>query len=395
MMEEGFLSFLIILSAGLFFSETFRRLHLPYVTALIIAGIVIGPLGLNIIQVTEVISFFGAIGVIFLMLMAGMEIKVEMLGKTGKNLVVLSLMNGVIPFVIGFVITRSFGYNVFTSLILGTIFISSSIAVVIPSLEANNLISTKIGSYIVGASLFEDIGSLFLLALILQTANPTTPLPLPIYILTIIASVIVLKIMLPKIERAYFEKRQRDQFEAELQFVFIVLIAVAVYFELLGMHSIIAGFLVGIILSDSIKHRVVANKLQTISYGLFIPIFFLVTGAETDLAVFFEAGNALALTLTITAGLILSKFLSGWIGGMFIGFSKKESLLIGAATSAQLSTSLATAFAAMELNLLDHTLHTAIVVLSMVTTLFVPIMIKLFAIPITNETQTLNLSIRP
>lgn len=82
---------------------------------------------------------------------------------------------------------------------------------------------------------------------------------------------------------AYFEKRPKDQFEAELQFIFIVLIAVAVYFELLGMHSIIAGFLVGLTLSDSVKHRIVASKLQAISYGLFIPIFFLVTGAETDL----------------------------------------------------------------------------------------------------------------
>jgi Kef-type K+ transport system membrane component KefB len=81
-MEEVFLSFLIILSAGLFFSEIFRRLHLPYVTALIIGGIVIGPLGLNMIRITEALSFFGAIGVIFLMLMAGMEIKVEMLTKT-------------------------------------------------------------------------------------------------------------------------------------------------------------------------------------------------------------------------------------------------------------------------------------------------------------------------
>lgn len=118
----------------------------------------------------------------------------------------------------------------------------------------------------------------------------------------------------------------------------------AVYFELLGMHSIIAGFLVGLILSDSIKHRIVANKLQTISYGLFIPIFFLVTGVETDLRVFLEVDNALILTLVITVGLVLSKFSSGWIGGLSIGFSKRESILIGVATISQLSTSLATLF---------------------------------------------------
>jgi len=370
------LPFFVILISGLIFSEIFKRLHLPYVTALIIAGILIGPLFLNLIQVDETVSFIGSIGVVFLMFITGSEVKWASFQKMGKDIIFLSFLNGAIPFITGFGICWFFGYDFFTSIILGTVFLSSSIAVIIPSLESNKVIDTKIGKTIISATVFEDVTSLILLAFILQSFSQKSPIPLPVYIPTIILLIIGLKIVIPKIEKMYqSRKKGKDLFESELRFVFVVLLAAVLLFESIGMHAIIAGFIIGIILGNSIRDKI-EEKIRTVSYGIFIPTFFLIIGMQTNLSVFLLERSVL-LTYFIVIGLISSKIVSGWIGGRLIKFSGKESLLIGVSTVPQLSTTLATAFAALEFGLLNQEIITSLVVLSIVTTFAVPLAIKL------------------
>ena len=164
------LSFFIILVAGLLLSEAFKRLHLPYVTALIVAGIIIGPFALNLIELSETLLFLAGIGVVFLMFIAGTEIKTDFLKETRKDVFVISILNGFLPFFTGFMISIYLGFNFFTSLILGIVFVSSSIAVIIPALESTGLIKRRIGKDIISSTVIEDIGSLILLAIILPVS---------------------------------------------------------------------------------------------------------------------------------------------------------------------------------------------------------------------------------
>ena len=91
---------------------------------------VIGPYGLDVIESNGIIDFLGTIGLVFLMFMAGLEIKSSSLGKLKNTVAKISLLNGMIPFLFGFGIASWFGYDFLASLLLGIIFISSSIAVV-------------------------------------------------------------------------------------------------------------------------------------------------------------------------------------------------------------------------------------------------------------------------
>ena len=376
-----FTGFVIILASGLFFSEVFKRLHLPYVVALIIAGIVIGPLGLSLIELTPSIIFLGSVGAVFVMFMAGMEVRTELLKRIRKKLVLLVLLNGGIPAIVGFSIVFLFGYEIITAMIVATIFISSSIAIIIPTLEEKNMLSSDIGSVIIGATIIEDLGSLFLLSIILQSSDPTTFLPLPVFVVIVAISALFLKWLLPRFENWFFAKKFRGRFEEEFQFVLIVTIAVTVFFDFLGVHAIVAGFLVGLILSESIKNRKIESKLHAISYGLFIPIFLLEIGIETDLTVLLNAGGTVFLMITIIVGLITSKLLSGYFAGRLIGFQKRNNILIGAASIPQLSTSLAVAFTALELGFIDSSLQVSIVLLSMITVLIAPLLIGFLILP--------------
>jgi len=380
------LVFLVVLLAGIFFSELFKKLHLPYVLALLVAGVVIGPLGLDLIELTPAVLFLGSLGAIFLMFIAGLEVRIDYLSKIWKKVAFCAVLNGGIPGMVGFTICYLFNYGLTTSLLVGIIFISSSIAVIIPSLQEKGLISTFFGSVIVGSVVIEDVTSLFFLSMLLQNSNPTTSLPLPLFIGIVLVSVLVIRYFLPKIEETFFS-RARKGVEENVQFVFISLIAVALYFEFLGMHAIVAGFLVGLVLSKTIKDRPIESKLHVLSYGVFIPIFFLEVGIETDLTVFVQANSAILLSLAVVFGLFVSKIFSGYFCGKIMGFSRKESWLFGISSTPQLSTSLAVAFTAMERGLIDSSLQVSIVLLSVTTVALAPLIIGFLTRDLKGSTQ--------
>jgi Kef-type K+ transport system membrane component KefB len=376
-----FLSFFIILLAGLFLSVIGRRLHLPWVVALILAGIIIGPQGFGIFEVNSTFEFLGQIGLVFLMFVAGLETNLESLKAIGKKVSVIALANGALPFLAGAAIALSFGYDISASLLVGIIFISSSISIVVPILQSNGLLKTSLGKTIVGNAIILDIGSLVLLSIVLQKTNQLATLPLPLFYLIFFAAIIILIKIIPKIRNVFIPRdpHYKDLFEREVRVVFAILLGTVALFEILGLHPIVAGFFAGLVLSDSVKSEIFKEKLHTISYGLFIPVFFVVVGAKTNLLIFKEATDVLVLAAAIVGGSIIFKFISGWLGAKIAGFTAGSASFIAGATIPQLSTTLAAAFAAQSLGLLDEALSTSIIVLSVVSTFVGAMVVGFFA----------------
>ncbi|MEX1063797.1 MAG: cation:proton antiporter [Candidatus Paceibacterota bacterium] len=370
------LPFFIVLFAGLFFSEVFSRLHLPWVVALILAGVFIGPFGLDLFTPNATLEFLGEIGLVFLMFMAGLEIKLSIFKESRGGVFTLSFLNSVVPFLVGFGIGWFMGYGMATSLLLGIVFISSSIAVVIPSLEVNNVLRSKLGRSIVGATIIEDVLSLVLLSVLLQTVSPAARLPLPLFYSLLFLTVFILRWVIIKV-RAHFAGHDHvDIFQQEFRSIFVILIGTVVSFQLLGLHPIVAGFFAGLVLSESITSVVLKEKLRAISYGIFIPIFFVIIGSKTNLGIFSQTSGVLLVTLMIVVGSMGAKFLSGFTAGKIGKLPNSQSALMGLATMPQLSTTLAVVFAGSALGIFDQTLITAMVILSIVTTFFSPLLIK-------------------
>jgi Kef-type K+ transport system membrane component KefB len=240
------------------------------------------------------------------------------------------------------------------------------------------LTELKLGRTIIASTIVVDVISLVLLSVLLQVVNPVTSLPLLsfYFILTII--LIAFAYGLPKIRSLIPKHRdEKDLFESEVRIIFALIIGVVVTFELLGLHPIIAGFFAGLVLSESINSDILIDKLRTISYGIFIPVFFVVIGMETDITVFLESKAVLGIILAIVGTSIATKFISGWIGGRLLGFDSRQSSIIGFSTIPQLSTTLAVVFTAVEIGLLPPTLITAMVMLSIITTLIAPIALRM------------------
>lgn len=374
-------SFLIVILAGVVFSALFNRLHLPWVIALIVAGIVIGPHGIGIFEVTSEIEFLAEIGLVFLMFMAGLETRFSSLRKLKHDVGRLFLINGLFPFAVGIAVGLFLGFDPIPTLLLGTIFISSSIAVVVPAFEENHLLHLRLGKTVIGATIIADIFSLLLLSLVLQIASPAANIPLIVFYPLLFASLIAIRWAVPMFKSLVLPAAgvARDLFEQELRYVFVILIGTVVLFEVMGVHPIIGGFFAGLVLSEFMTSEILKEKLHAVSYGIFIPVFFIVIGSQTNIRALADAGGAIVMVLLIVIGSMLAKFISGWLGGRWIGFSRPQSVLIGAASMPQLSTSLAAASAALALGIFEEAALTAIIILSLVSTLVAPILIRRFA----------------
>jgi len=376
---ESFLPFFLILFVGVLFSAVFSRLHLPWVVALIVAGIFIGPFGFELVLITPTIDFLGQLGLIFLMFMAGLETKLSSFTEIGKQAVWVALVSGGIPMLAGIVLGLAFGLEVLPALLLGIIFVSSSIAVIVPSLTSSGLFYKKVGRIIVAATIIADVVSLVMLSVLLQTVQPITSLPLVLFYPLVVLVLVAMRYLLPRVEHllAIGFRSSQELFQQELRAVFTVLVGTVIAFELLGLHPIIAGFFAGLVLSGSITSSTLIDRLRAVSYGVFIPTFFIVVGIKTDITIFFEAGSIAVFAVVLILGSILSKFVSGYLAGRVLKFSSRESSLIGVAIIPQLSTTLAVVFAAVELKLIGPEVSAAMVMLSVVTTFVGPVLFRL------------------
>lgn len=374
---------LAILALSLIIPELFKKLRMPFVTIVIMLGAVFGPYGLNYIQSNEIIAFLGFLGMSFVMLMAGLETNIKKMIKQKKKIAVMAALSGTIPFLTGLAMTKAFGYEWITSIMMGIIFMSASVAIITPALHHTKLHSKDFIQLVLSTVILLDIISLVALGIIFQSTNPITKLPLTSYYVILAISIALLFFVVPKLSEYVMKSFSRDEgHERLLRYVIVILVAALVYFSALGVHPVLASFLAGLALSQILQEKkaeIVYTKIHTLGYGIFIPVFFFIVGMNMDLSLFknFDASNILMISIIFS--LITSKLLGGYIAGRTIKLPRKESLIFGSIIMVQLTTTLAITYASSELNILDSALVTTIILVSLITTLIGPTMVSLIS----------------
>ncbi|MDG6223192.1 MAG: cation:proton antiporter [Candidatus Bathyarchaeota archaeon] len=382
---EYYLIFLLWIAAAFFFPRLLRRIHIPWVTAVILAGIVMGPYVLGLINPNVLMEFLATLGLILLMFSAGADTKMSVLKSAGKDVIYFTLLNMGIPMIVGFSVGFFLGLELLSAAVLSACFGSSSVAVIIPTLKELKT-DARIGSLMTSSIFLADVSSLIFLAVLLKPLVDMSPVPLEIFPFALLAFLVITLYFMPKLQNRLMSWcSDSDQFSSQIRTVFITVAIVAILAEFIGIHAMVGGFLAGLSLSKMLETRKhLQENLVTISYGFLIPIFLLYVGMTTNITTLFNPGDAI-LTLLIITALITSKTVSGFIGGHLLGFSKRTSVGMGLMTTAQLSTTLATATVATQYGIFSDDLLTAIVVLSIVTIIISPILTKAILKQKTNE----------
>jgi Kef-type K+ transport system membrane component KefB len=287
----------------------FPRLRLPSVVLEIIAGIVIGPSVLGIVEVDQSIEVVALIGLAFVLFLAGLEIEFD---KLRGRVLRLTAAGFALSFAIALVVAFGLkaGGLVETPLLVAIILCATSLGVLIPVLKDAREISTAFGQLVIGAATIADFGAIILLTLFFSGEGGVGATLLLLGALVLLAVVVYLVIRGAEGSmriRADLLRLQDTTAQIRVRAAIVLFVGFAAVSEALGLEVILGAFIAGTIVSlldrdEVMTHPDFRRKLEAMGFGFFIPVFFVTSGVRYDLdALLADASNVAMLPVFLVA----------------------------------------------------------------------------------------------
>ncbi|BAK97232.1 putative Na(+)/H(+) antiporter [Oscillibacter valericigenes Sjm18-20] len=320
----------IILLTTKIFGIMSKRVDLPQVVGSLIAGLLLGPSILNLVQPSDFLSMLSELGVIVLMFSAGLQTDIGELRKSGKAAFFIALIGVLVPLAGGYALAATFnhGGDPLKNLFVGTVFTATSVSISVETLKELGKLSTRSGNAILGAALIDDVLGLILLTLI--TSASVGGVSLWMVLVKIVAFFTVTAGM------GYFLHRgiQRWMASAHWNRKRFAVISVAFCFfyayvaeTVFGVADIIGAFCAGLIISNTARAIYVQSQCETLSYMFLSPIFFASIGLKVVLSSLNTRVIILAMASILVA--ILTKVVGCGLGAKLFHYTNAESLRIG------------------------------------------------------------------
>lgn len=340
-------SFALTLMLTLVLPSLMERLRLPGPVGYILAGIILGPQVLAVLNPDgKIVQFFADIGKLLLMFFAGFEVDIEQFNRARRKAATFGLMTFSAPFLLGVAVGWIMGYPPNACAVIGAVLASHTL-LGLPVVKAADLMHREAVVVTVGATVFTDLLSIFVLAVCL-----------PIHISgfdprNVLIELFWLALYVPAvlIGLSWLAARMLERFgknKANRALVMLVVMAVAAQgAELIGLEGIIGAFLAGVALKRAFGNTPSDDSLEVMSQTLFIPIFFVAAGFLVDFKVFFATlRDQPLLVLGILGALFGGKWLAAEVAGRVLGYRTVDRQLMYALTIPQVAATLAVALVA-------------------------------------------------
>ena len=378
--------FAVALGVVIVVPHLFRRVHLPAVVSLLLAGVVIGPYGLEFFGKTRpIIDFFSELGKILLMFMAGLEIDLALFKRVQKKAITFGVITTSLPLILGTVVGLVFGYGVLPAIVIGSLLASHTL---LAASTITRLGETKLEPITItyGATVFSDTSSLIVFAICVSTFQRGFAIgSLALLLVEIAVFVPVILFGLSRVGAAVLRRFESN--EGAYFAVMIAIVAVASSLaQLIQLPDIVGAFLSGLSLNAAVKEKEAKKELEFIANSLFIPAFFIATGFLIDpRALAHSLASDLPLVLSIIAALVVGKFAAAEITGRMYGYSRDEKLTIWSLTLPQVAATLAATLVAYRTvnrtgaHLLDDRMLNVVLALMLCTAILGPVLTEHFA----------------
>jgi Kef-type K+ transport system membrane component KefB len=290
----------------------FPRVRLPSVVLEIVAGIVIGPSVLGVVDVDGSVEVIALIGLAFVLFLAGLEIEFE---KLRGQVLRLTGVGFALSFAIALLVSLGLkaGGLVETPLLVAIILCATSLGVLVPVLKDAGEISSTFGQLIIAAATIADFGAIILLSLFFSGEGGTGSTLLllgSVFALAVVVFVVTRGAERSMRIRADLLRLQDTTAQIRVRGAFLLFVAFAAVAEHLGLEVILGAFIAGAIVSlvdrdEVMTHPDFRRKLEAVGFGVFIPAFFVTSGVRFDLeALTASASNLLMVPIFLAALLV-------------------------------------------------------------------------------------------
>ncbi len=340
-----FLQFLLILAiiiaVAKFGGFVSLQLGQPAVAGEVLAGLILGPTAINLlhwpvftdVHLEETFTFLAELGVLLLMFIAGLEVHLRDLVRSGRAATFAGVLGFLVPLALGYLVATMFGFEPEQGFFIGLLLAPTSVSISAQTLMELKALRSRVGVTLLGAAVIDDtlvvLGVSFFLAVLdgdSTTASSgdilTLIVRMALYIL--IAGFIGFRVI-PRLSR-WIENLPVSQGVVSVAFMVMIFFAWSAEY-LGGVATIIGAFIAGLSFARTpLKERILAG-FSSIAYGVFVPIFFVAVGLEANLRSLNSSNVMLLIGLLATA--VLSKIIGSGIGGYFGKLGLKESLQLG------------------------------------------------------------------
>ena len=383
-------TYLLYIAIILIFTKAFgllsKVIKLPQVVGALIAGIVLGPVCLNLISLdkTPVLNSLSEIGVIVLMFAAGLETDIREMKKCGVASTVIALCGVIVPLVGGAITAFCFGIadsglsapTFLQDVFVGVILTATSVSITVETLKELGKLSSKAGNAILGAALIDDVLGIIALTVITSLADPKSGniLIVILKILGFFAFALLFGVFFHFVFNKWTQRTEEKQRRYVIVSFALCLIFAYAAEEFFGVADITGSFVAGLVISSTSKTKYIAHRFDTMSYLLLSPIFFASIGLKVTLTDMTPMIILFAVVLLVVA--IMTKVLGCGLGAKLCRYSNKEALQIGVGMISRGEVALIVADKGLNLGLMSNSLFGPIVIMVVITTVITPVLLK-------------------
>lgn len=389
--EFPFLSLLLITALAAFvplLASRLRRLRVPIVVGEILAGIIVGHSGLNLIEPSPALDFLATFGFTYLMFLSGLEVDFAALlalrdranGGWLSNPLVLGLAVFVLTVAGGLVVALGLTRVglIQNPLIMALILSTTSLGIVVPVLKERSLTGSRYGQSLLISALVADFVTLLLISFVVAVISHGLTFELLLVLLLLgafatLARVGQLAAGNPRLRRLV-EELSHATAQIRVRGAFALMVAFIVLAEWLGTEIILGAFLAGAIISllAGREGSELRMKMEAMGFGFFVPIFFIMVGVRFDLPALLSSPQALLLVPLLLGVAYVVKFLAALL--YRLNFSWRETLAAGALLSSRLSLIIAAAAIALDLGIINQATNASVILVAIVTCTLSPML---------------------
>ncbi len=354
-----------------------KRIKLPGIVGIIIAGVIVGPNGFNIIAMTPAIQLLGSVGLLYIMFLAGLDINLLDFKRNKEKSIVFGLITFAIPQFFGTFLFLMLGFSWTTSLLVASMFASHTL-VGYPIITKLGIVRNRAVLTTVGGTILADTLALLVLAIIARSVDGV--LNLEFWLTLIILSAIyvaVIVYLLPILGRLFFKFID----DSLLQFQFVLAVAFLFSFlaRVIGIEPIVGAFMAGLVLNRLVPATSqLMNRVQFVGQSLFIPFFLLYIGMIVDVEILLTSSKSWFVMFTMLATNMLTKLVSSKITEKIFKFTKAEGWVIFGLTTTEAAATLAAALVGYRLGIIGDEILNGVVMMILITCIIGPMIVEKF-----------------